>query len=62
MQSFREGNTITISAFAFLFLSQYNYKFNVELIKDNAKYFRNAFGIDSLKEYAEYHLYMLVYT
>ncbi len=51
---FREGNTRTILAFAFLFLKQYNYKFNSELIKDNAKYFRNALVMASLKEYAEY--------
>lgn len=51
---FREGNTRTISAFAFLFLRQYKYKFIVELIKNNAKYFRNALVMASLKEYAEY--------
>jgi|SRR5690554_329014 len=51
---FREGNTRTISAFAFLFLRQYNYEFNAKLIKDNAKYFRNALVMASLKEYSEY--------
>lgn len=51
---FREGNTRTISAFAFLLLRQYGHTFNAELIKENAKYFRNALVMASLKEYAEY--------
>lgn len=51
---FREGNTRTISAFAFLLLKQYGYLFNAELIKANAKYFRNALVMASLKEYSEY--------
>lgn len=51
---FREGNTRTISAFSFLLLRQYGYSFKAELIKENAKYFRNALVMASLKEYAEY--------
>lgn len=51
---FREGNTRTISAFAFLLLRQCGYTFNAKLIKENAKYFRNALVMASLKEYAEY--------
>ena len=51
---FREGNTRTISAFAFLLLRQYGHTFNAELIKENAKYFRNVLVMASLKEYAEY--------
>jgi len=51
---FREGNTRTVSAFAFLFLRQYGYEFNAELIQENAKYFRSALVTASLKEYAEY--------
>jgi cell filamentation protein len=51
---FREGNTRAISAFAFLLLRQYGHTFNAELIKGNAKYFRNALVMASLKEYAEY--------
>src|SRR5690554_1889681 len=54
---FREGNTRTISAFAFLLLRQYGHSFNTELIKENAKYFRNALVMASLKEYAE-HQYL----
>lgn len=54
---FREGNTRTISAFAFLFLRQYGYEFNAELIIENAKYFRSALVMASLKEYAE-HQYL----
>lgn len=51
---FREGNTRTVSAFAFLFLEQYGYDFNAELISYHAKYFRNALVMASLGPYAEY--------
>lgn len=51
---FREGNTRVVSAFGFLFLKQYGYSYNVELIKKHAKYFRNALVMSSLNEYAEY--------
>jgi cell filamentation protein len=51
---FREGNTRTVSAFALLFLKQYEYDLNVEFISQNAKYFRNALVMASLGEYAEY--------
>ena len=51
---FREGNTRTVSAFGFLFLKQYGYSYNAELIKKHAKYFRNALVMASLNEYAEY--------
>ncbi|MBU1094395.1 MAG: Fic family protein [Firmicutes bacterium] len=51
---FREGNTRTVSAFAYLFLKQYGYNFNAELISHHAKYFRNALVMASLGQYAEY--------
>ncbi|HAX03696.1 MAG: hypothetical protein A2Y45_08745 [Tenericutes bacterium GWC2_34_14] len=51
---FREGNTRTVSIFAFLFLKQYGYDFNAELISRHAKYFRNALVMASLGQYAEY--------
>lgn len=51
---FREGNTRTVSAFAYLFLKQYGYDFNAELISHHAKYFRNALVMASLGQYAEY--------
>ncbi|MBU1144575.1 MAG: Fic family protein [Firmicutes bacterium] len=52
---FREGNTRVISAFGLLFLKQNGYKFDVDIIAKNAKYFRNALVMASLNEYAEYH-------
>jgi len=52
---FREGNTRVISAFGLLFLKQNGYKFDVDIIAKNAKYFRNALVMTSLNEYAEYH-------
>lgn len=51
---FREGNTRTVAAFAYLFLKQYGYGFNAELISHHAKYFRNALVMASLGQYAEY--------
>lgn len=51
---FREGNTRTVSIFAYLFLKQYGYDFNAELISHHAKYFRNALVMASLGQYAEY--------
>lgn len=51
---FREGNTRTVSAFALMFLRQYGYDFNAELISRHAKYFRNALVMASLGQYAEY--------
>jgi cell filamentation protein len=51
---FREGNTRTVSAFAYLFLKQYGYDFISELISHHAKYFRNALVMASLGQYAEY--------
>ena len=51
---FREGNTRTVAAFAYLFLKQYGYDFNAELISHHAKYFRNAIVMASLGQYAEY--------
>jgi len=51
---FREGNTRTVSAFAYLFLKQYGYDFNAGLISHHAKYFRNALVMASLGQYAEY--------
>lgn len=51
---FREGNTRTVSAFAYLLLKQYGYNFNAELISHHAKYFRNALVMASLGQYAEY--------
>lgn len=50
---FREGNTRAVSAFALLFLRQYGYQLNAELISQHAKYFRNALVMASLGEYAE---------
>lgn len=52
---FREGNTRTVSAFAFLLLTQNGYKYNAEIIQKNAKFFRNALVMASLGEYAEYN-------
>ncbi|MBU1143778.1 MAG: Fic family protein [Firmicutes bacterium] len=51
---FREGNTRTVSAFGYLFLKQYGYDFNAELISHHAKYFRSALVMASLGQYAEY--------
>lgn len=51
---FREGNTRTVSAFAYLFLKQHGYHFNAELISHHAKYFSNALVMASLGQYAEY--------
>ncbi len=51
---FREGNTRVVSAFAFLFLKQQGYNYNVALIRQHAKYFRNALVMASLGEHAEY--------
>jgi cell filamentation protein len=51
---FREGNTRTVAAFAYLFLKQYGYDFNAGLISHHAKYFRNALVMASLGQYAEY--------
>ncbi|CCV66572.1 conserved hypothetical protein [Paracholeplasma brassicae] len=51
---FREGNTRTVAAFAYLFLKQYGYDFNARLISHHAKYFRNALVMASLGQYAEY--------
>lgn len=55
IQPFREGNTRVISAFGLLFIKQNGYKFDVDFIANNAKYFRNALVMASLNEYAEYH-------
>jgi len=52
---FREGNTRVISAYGLLFLKQNGYKFDVDIIAKNAKYFRNALVMASLNEYAEYN-------
>jgi len=52
---FREGNTRVIATFGLLFLKQNGYKFDVNIIAKNAKYFRNALVMASLNEYAEYH-------
>lgn len=45
---FREGNTRTVSVFAFLFLKQYGYDLNAELLSRHAKYFRNALVMAAL--------------
>lgn len=59
---FREGNTRTISSFAFLLLKQYGYHYNPTIIKENAKYFRNALVMASIKEYSEYHYLQNILT
>lgn len=59
---FREGNTRTISIFAFLFLKQFNYKYNAMIIEKNAKYFRNALVMASLGEYSEYNYLQTIIT
>lgn len=51
---FREGNTRTVSVFAFLFLKQYGYDLNAESLSRHAKYFRNALVMAALGQYAEY--------
>jgi len=51
---FREGNTRTVAAFAYLFLKQYGYDFKAGLISHHAKYFRNSLVMASLGQYAEY--------
>lgn len=51
---FREGNTRTVSAFAFLFLKQKGYQYNAALIQKHAKYFRNALVMASIGENSEY--------
>ncbi len=55
IHAFREGNTRTISAFAFLFLKQQGYSYHAEFIKEKARYFRTALVMASLKEYSEYN-------
>jgi len=55
IHAFREGNTRTVSAYAFLFLKQQGYHYNVEFIKANAKYFRTALVMASIKEYSEFN-------
>ncbi len=52
---FREGNTRTVAALAYLFLKQYGYDFNTGLVSHHAKYFRNALVMASLGQYAEYN-------
>lgn len=59
---FREGNTRTISSFAFLLLKQYGYPYNPAVIKENAKYFRNALVMASIKEHSEYHYLQKILT
>ena len=54
IHAFREGNTRTVSTLAFLFLKQYGYTYDANLIKENAKYFRNALVMASIGEYSEY--------
>lgn len=59
---FREGNTRTISSFAFLLLKQFGYHYNQTIIKENAKYFRNALVMASIKDYSEYHYLQKILT
>lgn len=54
IHAFREGNTRSVSTLAFLFLKQYGYTYDAYLIKENAKYFRNALVMASIGEYSEY--------
>ncbi len=54
IHAFREGNTRSVSTLAFLFLKQYGYTYDANLIKENAKYFRNALVMASIGEYSEY--------
>jgi len=51
---FREGNTRAVSTFALMFLRQYGYGLNAQLISQHAKYFRNALVMASLGQYSEY--------
>lgn len=55
VHAFTEGNTRTISAFAFLFLKQQGYLYNAEFIKDKARYFRTALVMASLNKHSEYN-------
>lgn len=59
---FREGNTRTVLAFAFLLLNQNGFKYNAEIIHKNAKFFRNALVMASLGKYAEYNYLQTILT
>lgn len=59
---FREGNTRTVSAFTFLLLKQHGYSYNAEIIKENAKFFRNALVMASIKEYTEFSYLQRILT
>ncbi len=59
---FREGNTRTVSAFTFLLFKQHGYSYNAEIIKENAKFFRNALVMASIKEYSEYSYLQRILT
>lgn len=50
---FREGNTRTITTFLYFFLKNHDFTLNVKLLKENAKFFRNALVMSSLDKYSE---------
>lgn len=51
---FREGNTRTVMTFATQFAEYHGFKMNKMLLKDNAKYVRNALVKASDGVYSEY--------
>lgn len=54
IHAFREGNTRTISILMYFFLISIDYKFNSDIISENAKFFRNALVLASIDQYSEY--------
>lgn len=52
---FREGNTRAVVTYLFFLITQNKYSINIELIGENAKYFRNALVMASIGEYSETH-------
>lgn len=51
---FREGNTRTVVTYLYFLTKQNNIFLNLNLIKDNSKYFRNALVMASIGEYSNY--------
>jgi cell filamentation protein len=54
IHAFREGNTRTVSTFLYFFLLQNELDLDVELLKQQSKFFRNALVMASIGEYSEF--------
>lgn len=51
---FREGNTRSVVTYLYFLVKKNNYNLNTNLIRENAKYFRNALVMASIGEYSDY--------